>query len=407
MRPESRIHHAVRMLRRNLRSYAMLSITLVFSFSVLLGYFLFSDSRGYNDFKEIFSSPREIVMAYARSEDPTELQVLKQQVTEQLPGTGAYLYFYVSTRLPQYGDVLANVSVLPNQASIVFREVSDDVIFENYTLPVTVVQGQGFPLGENRAVINRSLFRLLSPSETLPFTVEIPFQMEDGSRILRKVEVVGVCEDLSEVAPYYNSEGILCAQTQIYVSQSLFSTEELPRLSQRKPLLLIHSNAPEKAAAYAQQFDLVLHAVCRAQNAAIGELHARAKSKALIALVLHGLLCLNLYGCFSNALSDRRYEIGIKRALGAGKGTIVGQFFAEGIMVMLGSILLAVLLITGLAAIYKLYGLLVSGKQWIVYLTPYSQWMFLVSSVGMSLLLSLLFAFRATGTEIAAQLKSE
>ena len=95
---------------------------------------------------------------------------------------------------------------------------------------MAMVQGQGFPLGENRAVINRSLYRLLSPSETLPFTVEIPFQMEDGSRILRKVEVVGVCEDLSEVAPYYNSEGILCAQTQIYVSQSLFSTEELPRL---------------------------------------------------------------------------------------------------------------------------------------------------------------------------------
>ncbi|MBQ3084985.1 MAG: hypothetical protein IJC46_06030, partial [Clostridia bacterium] len=126
---------------------------------------------------------------------------------------------------------------------------------EPYALYPPCDRGAGARIssGENRAVINRSLFRLLSPSETVPFTVEIPFQMEDGSRILRKVEVVGVCEDLSEVAPYYNSEGILCARTKIYVSQSLFSTEELPRLSQRKPLLLIHSNAPEKAAAYAQQ----------------------------------------------------------------------------------------------------------------------------------------------------------
>ena len=407
MRPEFRITHAVKMLRRNLRSYAMLSITLVFSFGVLLGYFLFSDSQGYNDFKEIFSSPREIVMAYARSEDARELQVLKQQVAEQLPGTGAYLFFDVSTRLPQYGDVLANVSVLPGQASIVFREISDDVIYENYTVPVTVVQGQTFPLRGNQAVINRSFFHSLSPSQTLPLTLEIPFYMADGTQILREVQVVGVCEDISEEGPFYSAEGKLCGQTQIYVSQALFSREELPQLTQRKPLLLIRSPEPEKAAAYAKQFDLVLHAVCMAQNAATEALHRQAKNKALIALVLYALLCLNLYGCFSNALSDRRYEIGIKRALGAGKGTIVGQFFTEGIMVMLGSVLLAVLLIAGVAAVYKLYQLFVSGKQWILCLRPYSLGMFLVSSVGMSLLLSLLFAFRATQTEIAAQLKSE
>ena len=221
MRPEFRITHAVKMLRRNLRSYAMLSITLVFSFGVLLGYFLFSDSQGYNDFKEIFSSPREIVMAYARSEDARELQVLKQQVTEQLPGTGAYLFFDVSTRLPQFGDVLANVSVLPGHASIVFREISDDVIYENYTVPVTVVQGQTFPLRGNQAVINRSFFRSLSPSQTLPLTLEIPFSMADGTRILREVQVVGVCEDISEEGPFYSAEGKLCGQTQIYVSQAL------------------------------------------------------------------------------------------------------------------------------------------------------------------------------------------
>ena len=97
MKPESRMGHACKMLRRNLRSYLMLSITLIFSFGILLAFFVFSDSKSYNDYKEIMSSPREIVMAYARNDSFEELQILNQQVMEQIPGTSSYLYPVFST----------------------------------------------------------------------------------------------------------------------------------------------------------------------------------------------------------------------------------------------------------------------------------------------------------------------
>ena len=407
MRIESRIGHACKMLRRNLRSYLMLSITLVFSFGVLLAYFAFSDSNSYNAYKEIMSSPREIVMAYSRNESFEELQILNKQVMEQIPGTSSYLYPVIGTTLSQYGNIHTEISILPNHASMVFRDISDETVFENYTSLVEVIQGQGFPLKEDQAIINESLYRSLSPEGALPMPLQIPFLTTDGTYIIRQVQVVGVCKDIGETPLSYDAEGNLQGYAHVYVSQSLLEESDIHRIVQRKPMILFHSPNPETVAAYAKHFDVVLHAVCIAQDAATGLLHMQAKDKLLIALVLYCLLSLNLYGCFSNALSDRRYEIGIKRALGASKITIVFQFFVEGLLVMLGSILISVLSISAIVALYKLYQLIVIGGQWIFYVSPHSLLMFAICSVGMSLFLSLLFAFRATQTEISNQLKSE
>ncbi len=121
----------------------------------------------------------------------------------------------------------------------------------------------------------------------------------------------------------------------------------------------------------------------------------------VVALDIYCLLSLNLYGCFSNALSDSRCEIGIKRALGASQITIVFQFFIEGLLVMLGSILISVLAVSAMTALYKLYQLIILGKQLIFFVSSHSLLMFAICSVGTSLFLSLLFAFRTTQTEIS------
>ena len=42
------------MVRRTLRSYMLLSVTIVLSFSLLLGYLGFVDSEIYNEYKHIF-----------------------------------------------------------------------------------------------------------------------------------------------------------------------------------------------------------------------------------------------------------------------------------------------------------------------------------------------------------------
>ena len=54
---QTALGHAMQMVIRNLRSYTMLSVTVVFSFSILLGYLAFSDSTLYNRYRRQSSTP--------------------------------------------------------------------------------------------------------------------------------------------------------------------------------------------------------------------------------------------------------------------------------------------------------------------------------------------------------------
>ena len=406
MKPESQFSHACKMVIRNFRSYAMLSITIVFSFAILLGYLAFTDSNLYNEYKEIFSSPREIVMAYT-FDKAGELEVLIGQVDDQVPGTTSYRYVEISALMSQYDSVRANVTILPNHATIVYRDISDENILENYTRNVRMVQGEGFPLSGNKSIINESFFRSISPAGELPIKLNIPIKLSNGGQIVWETEVVGVCEDIDEKPLYYDKDGHLTGDVQIYVSQSLLGGTALDSLSAIKSVVLFNSSDPETVAAHTQNFDLVLHAVCLAQNKATEKMRIQTETKFTIAVVLYVLLSINLFGCFSNALSERQFEIGVKRAIGASPMSIIGQFLMESLIVMLCNTLLAVVITVDALAIYKLYQYFAQGTTWIVSVSFYSLLMFAVCSLGLTLVFSLFFAYRATRVEVVKYLKNE
>lgn len=50
------------MVKKNIRSYALLSVTVVLSFALLLGYLLYTDASLYNKHKEILSRRRGDVL---------------------------------------------------------------------------------------------------------------------------------------------------------------------------------------------------------------------------------------------------------------------------------------------------------------------------------------------------------
>ena len=406
MKRESQFYHACKMVIRNFRSYAMLSITIVFSFAILLGYLAFTDSNLYNEYKEIFSSPREIVMAYTYDK-AGEIDVLIGQVDDQVPGTTSYRYIEVSSLLSQYDSVRANVTILPNHATVVYRDISDEKILENYTKNVSIVQGDGFPLSGNKSIINESFFRSISPNSELPIKLNIPIRLSNGNQIVWETEVVGVCKDIGEEPLYYDKDGHLTGDIQIYVSQSLLGGTTLDSLSAIKSVVLFNSPDPEMVAAHTQNFDLVLHAVCLAQNKATEKMRIQTETKFTIAVVLYVLLSINLFGCFSNALSERQFEIGVKRTIGASPISIIGQFLMESLIVMLCNTLLAVVITVDALAIYKLYQYFALGTTWIVSVSIHSLLMFAVCSLGLTLVFSLFFAYRATRVEIVKYLKAE
>lgn len=406
MRHESQFLHACKMVLKNFRSYAMLSITIVFSFAILLGYLAFTDSNLYNDYKEIFSSPRNIVMVY-ENETGDEISVLTEQINTYVPETTSYRYLEVSTILSQFDAVYATVTLLPSQASFVFRDISDENILENYTKKVDIVQGEGFPLYGNKTVVNESFFKSISPGGKLPVELNIPITLTDGTQKVLNTQVVGVCEDISEIPLYYNRYGDLNGSVQIYAAQSLIDGINTDELTGKRYIVLFNSDDPESVAAYAQKLDVVLHAVCLAQNKATEKMAIQTETKFTIAVVLYVLLSINLFGCFSNALSERQFEIGVKRAIGASPASIIGQFLAESMIIMLCNTLLAVVLTVDALAIYKLYKFLANGTVWIVSVSSYSILMFVVCSLGLTLVFSLFFAYRATRVEIVKYLKAE
>ncbi len=406
MSHESHFQHACKMVLRNLRSYTMLSITIVFSFAILLGYMIFVDSSLYNSYKEIFASPRGIVMAYTY-ENIDEINILEKQISDRMPSASSYRFLETDTVLKQYDSVRATISILPNNASFVFRDISDENIQENYTTNVDVIMGEGFPLSSNKAIINESFFQSISSNGQLPMKLSIPVSLADGAHVVWETEVVGVCEDIGEGPLHYDKDGHLAGNTRIYVSQSILSGADASELLNARSVILFNSSQPEEVAACAQKFDLVLHAVCLAQNAATEKIQAQTQVKFLITVVLYILLSINLFGCFSNALSDRQFEIGVKRAIGASAFSIIEQFLLESIIVMLCNTLIAVVITSDAIAVYKLYQYFALGNTWIISVSSHSVMMFAVCSLSLTLVFSLFFAYRATRVEIVKYLKAE
>ena len=87
--------------------------------------------------------------------------------------------------------------------------------------------------------------------------------------------------------------------------------------------------------------------------------------------------------------------------------SIIGQFLMESLIVILCNTLLAVVITVDALAMYKLYQHLVQGTTWIVSVSIHSLLMFAVCSLGLTLVFSLFFAYRATRVEIVKYLKAE
>lgn len=396
-RAGSHFGHALTMLLRNIRSYSMLSVTILLSFVLLLGYLCFTDAQLYNQYKEVFVPPKEITLAYSigQNDAPTHV-ALTESIKKQDPDAVCYVYREVNATLVQYSrDLFANVTLLPAGGMPVYRTVFTS---NWYLIPwrEKLVAGKdNFSLSGNQVIISQELFEVVDPQGELPFSMVLPLQAGDGY-LYCPVEVVGVC------APSRGHNTAL-----IYASQELVNSEDLSRLHVSRFYSWIYSKEADTAAFRAENLGLITHSAAKAQNEALKEIRAQKATKGTMAMGLLLLLGVNLYSCFSNALNDRQFEIGVKRAIGARAGDIVRQFLTESLLVMLANILLTVLLVVNLLALYKLYVLLSAGKQWVVYISGYTVAMFLVCALSLTLVFSLFFAYKSTKVEIVQYLKAE
>lgn len=401
------------MLLRNRRSYAMLSVTIVLSFSLLLGYLAFTDSQLYNRYKHLFSLDSNMVIGYNFDDNGSRHALLEKQALAADPNALVYHYCMVSTLLPQYAAVHAQITFLPQgkyplYVSQMWSDSRYGDIYNYCEKYVPLFGREDFCLQADEAIINLSFYEAVRNGRELPFSISMPIEWKDGSVSTRTVTVVGVCDDRLDAPLEYNEQGIPHGYVHIYLSQAAAAEKGLDALPTNRWCTFLYSANPNVMTDLVRrQGDMIVHCVSEAQTQAVETMRIQTGTKAMVAAAMLLLLGINLYSSFTNALNDRKFEIGVKRAIGAPGWAIVLQFLVESVLVMAVNILVSVAVVTDGLIFYKLCQQLVHEQPWVVRISGYSVLMFAMCAVSLTLVFSLLFAYRSTQVEVVSQLKAE
>lgn len=409
------LRHAFAMVSRNRRIYAKLSVTVVLSFTLLLGYMALSDAQNYNRYAKVFSLPREVVQCYAL-DDAATFQTFLSQIKQNVPDAQMYDYFSANTQLTGYtAQFNAECFFLPREVETVYTTDSVSSLDRNSSEQFACVEPisllgnkQDFSLGKNEAIINQSFYdSLLAGGATEPLHIPISFYWKDGSCSMWEVEVVGICEDNPSLFIRENPETGLEGCTAIYLSQEQLSVGQAGEFENPKYIAFVASSKPETVMNMGRALGLVVQGIVEAQNEARTALRTAITSKAVTAAVMLVLLAINLYSSFSNVLQTRNFEIGVKRAIGAPKSAVIRQFLYEALQVLGLDALLSVILVADGLIVNKVYQKVFLSVTWIAYVSPYSVAIYVLSTLALTISFGLLFAYKATQVEIVRHLKAE
>lgn len=408
--------HAFNMVQKNLRSYALLSVTVILSFSFLLGFLLWSDSQIYNKYKEVFSVPVTVAEVY-----PTNFQGhtadLKIEAFKGLLDKieAEYFQFYVGSVAQGYSvdgsqwgidrviegdiDLLYNLYLVPNQfQDVYFGRVQE---FEY----VRFLGGKSQLSSPNEVLIDEYFFKILGGEDKEQLlTFSLPIATKDGSVVVRDFTVVGIVSNTSfEKLSVKLEDGKTSYPVYIYASIDLVEEIDIDK----KLYFNINSKYNNLIRDLANELNFVFNSSYRYQQEAMTKARLQVLLKGITISILFFLLGINLFSSFNNALKDRCFEIGVKRAIGASKQEIVLQFFFEALIVMSINILLSVVAVINLAVINKTVQKTFFDNHWIIFMNSYSILLFVATTLILSIVFSLIFAFQSTEVEIVKHLKGE
>lgn len=425
------LRHAVTMVGRRLKTYAFLSVTIILSFSFLLGYLLLTDSQLYNDHKHTFSRRRGDVNIRVFDQSPdTGRQRMLYEKLDAMENTQYYTaYFGVFEEMAIYYDATI-YGKSPNSVNLrgigaLFLPDYSWLNLEDYWAAhysgysggseIVWLDGRetkDFTLEADQVILSEKIYRLLRlEEETEPI-----FQLRTTCGINTQLRVAGYTK---ADEPYdYSYEGWFSSTPSMILSVKFLdwlanNGVQLWRDGDgilTRSIYEIYSETPEQVVALAKTLGYSsVMSVYDWQNSALELMQAQSGNKAIIACALLVLLGINLYSSFSNAMNERKYEIGVKRAVGASAWSIVRQFLYESFIVMAANVAISIALVVDVGVLYKLFMEWQSDflDTYVLYLTPHSIVIFGVCAVTLTVVFSLIFAYKSTQVEIVQYLKAE
>lgn len=427
MKKQSMLAHACLMVGRKLKSYALLSVTVVLSLSLLLGYMIFTDSQIYNKNKQLFSHDAnltEVLFDWGE----TELETTFLKNAEKLGEIYDIRKSYNVEVMIGQNLAVNEVSVGGIGAKLISVDsqfLMDSLTEEVYGYEIIWLDGRQreYPeVNPGEILLDEEIYYALGLDkfEDPIFHYRISDAQNQQIFVTPSLRVTGLLRATSvhaySLADYVDER--MQGEDAYYTCCAFVNKRDISPADFASECwgttLSVYCESPSEVAQLAERMSDRTYAFCWAeeQAQALRTIRTEKQTKATIAMALLLLLGINLYSCFSNALADRRFEISVKRALGASRWAVIRQFLYESLLIMLVNILISISVVTFVMLIYKYYfemsATSISYTQiWTVYLSPYTFAIFAVCAVTLTVVFSLVFAYKATQVEIVQYLKAE
>ncbi len=390
------IKHSFLMIRKTFKNYLLLSVTAFLSFAVMFGYLIYTDSEIYNKYKELFSESPNIILSQNTAEQTNDLNLLVKQL-EKLPDTH-YYYTKSSTAKTSFGAE-CEVKFLPSYVWGIFESAD----LNGYTGPAgfKINEEREFSLKPTEAIVSEQVYESIAPDDDGIRRIRLVFTNDAEQKVLKTYEVAG---SYSGDSVKFSDPETSLSTDPVYVNMASVNESDcvIDNIA-----LTIYTERNEFVIEQIKSLGLACEEIYSAQNTAVAEKLTATTNKYIIAAVLFILLGINLYSSFTNALNDRKFEIGVKRALGASKMHIMLQFVVEGLAVMLANIILSVCAVICVMNIYKFIEEFIFGNVYVITMNFESVLLYVIFAFFLTLTFSLLFAYQCTKVEIVKYLKEE
>lgn len=388
------------MVKKNLKSYIMLSITIILSFSLLLGYLIYSDSSLYNEYKVDLGTTPNVFVIDASNEvlqNPLAKMNLLEQKINKDDDTVCYRF---TEQGNEFRGISYRIFLLPQNAFAFFQNFRTRYIFNN---------SNRAKVSKNCAVISEELYQYMKSEVDSKgdLYINIPITMKNGKTKLYSLLVSDTYSmNNNEKNLYYNRDSNqLEGYSAVFVSDTTFQDNEVYT---ENTSMVIYSKRPKIVQGWLNNLDLAADA---SSYEIVDQIYSKIVDlidiKILFAIIIMILLGINMYGSFTNALEKRKFEIGVRRAIGASKKDIVLQFFYEGIIIIGVNIIISIMIVIFVFSMYKIIIFYRYGVEWIISTNVYSIIIFLLCGVFLTLYYSLLFGIKSTNVEVVQYLKAE
>ncbi len=393
---DNMFNHSLTMVMKNIRNYLLLSVTIFLSFSLMLGYLVFTDSDLYNSYKEIMGADRNIIEVYGSVND-LDVKKLTTQLDKM---TDSHYYMTADVYAKTMYGYNCSVDLLPTNVWGLF--VRSGMVLER----IKINDDYQISLAENEIIVSQYVYDSLKKANKENEKFQIVFTDVNGKNVLKEYNIIGTYpnEYFAGFDDIYKEGTSYSNIDNVYVSMASVSDIDVEFVNTKT---IVYSERPETVLDFAKEYQVSSNDIVNAQNSANDDKRMMTSTKYLISVALFVLLGINLYSSFKNALNERKFEIGVKRAIGASKFNIMLQFIIEGFAVMFVNILISICLILNVSVIYKFVQLEFFNIDYTIMLTTESVMLFAVFSIFLTVVFCLMFAYQSTKVEIIKYLKEE